>query len=175
MPRACRSTAATVSPKRNVTARSRRWYLSDSMTSTSHMSSIPGRFSTTVTLLPSAANMDAYSMPITPAPTITMDRGTRSSDSTLSESMIVRPSNSTLAGRAGRVPVAMTMCSAVSSRSWPVISRRATVCGSTKRPTPAYRDTWLRESWLRMTSTSRPTTCRVRGVRSATVMSSLSR
>lgn len=117
MPRGWRSTAATVSPKRNVTARSRRWYFSASMTSTSQMSSIPGRFSTTVTLLPSAANMEAYSIPMTPAPTMTMERGTRSRASTLSESMIVRPSNSTVSGRAGRVPVAMTMFSALSRRS----------------------------------------------------------
>ncbi len=33
------------------------------------------RFSTTVTLVPSAANIEAYSMPITPAPTTTIDVG----------------------------------------------------------------------------------------------------
>ena len=56
-------------------------------------------------------------MPITPAPTMTMERGTRSRLQTLSESMIVRSSNSTVSGRAGRVPVAITMCSAVNQPS----------------------------------------------------------
>ena len=70
------STEATVSPNRKVTARSRRWYFSASTTSMSQNSSIRSRCSTTVTLVPRAANMDAYSMPITPAPATTMDRGT---------------------------------------------------------------------------------------------------
>ena len=104
--------AATVSPNRNVTARSRRWYLSASTTSRSQNSSIRSRCSTTVTLVPSAANIEAYSMPITPAPTTTIDRGTCSRCWMPSESMTVRSSNATLAGRAGRVPVAMTMFSA---------------------------------------------------------------
>src|ERR1035441_9169749 len=72
--RAC--TESTVSPNLNVTARSRRWYLSASTTSTSQNSSIRSRCSTTVTLVPSAANMDAYSIPITPAPATTIERGT---------------------------------------------------------------------------------------------------
>ena len=46
------------------------------MISSSQKSSMAARFSTTVTLVPSAANIDAYSMPITPAPTTTMDAGT---------------------------------------------------------------------------------------------------
>src|SRR6185437_15179009 len=33
------------------------------------------RFSTTVTSVPNAANIEAYSMPITPAPTTTIDAG----------------------------------------------------------------------------------------------------
>ena len=56
-------------------------------------------------------------MPITPAPTTTIERGTRSRSRMLSESMMVAPSNSTVAGRAGLVPVAMTMFSALISRS----------------------------------------------------------
>ncbi len=47
------------------------------------------------------------------------------------------------------------MCSAVSSFSLPFASIRATVWSSTKRPVQANRETWLRDSWLRMTSTSR--------------------
>src|ERR1700743_1137507 len=52
------STEDTVSPNRKVTARSRRWYLSASTTSTSQNSSIRSRCSTTVTLVPRAANME---------------------------------------------------------------------------------------------------------------------
>ena len=98
------STEATVSPKRNVTARSRRWYLSASTTSSSQNSSILIRRSTTVTLVPSAANMEAYSMPITPAPATTIERGTCSRWMMPSESMMVFSSKATLAGRAGLVP-----------------------------------------------------------------------
>ena len=85
------STAVTVSPNRKVTARSRRWYLSASTTSRSQNSSILSRCSMTVTLVPRAANMDAYSMPMTPAPATIIERGMRSSSSTPSESMIVAP------------------------------------------------------------------------------------
>src|ERR1700722_7892793 len=101
------STETTVSPNRNVTARSRRWYLSASTTSTSQNSSIRSRCSTTVTLVPSAANMDAYSIPITPAPATTIERGTLSRWTIPSESITVRSSNSTLAGRAGRAAAAV--------------------------------------------------------------------
>ena len=111
-----RSTAATVSPNRNVTARSRRWYFSASTTSRSQNSSIRSRCSTTVTLVPSAANIEAYSIPITPAPATIIDLGTRSRWSIPSESMIVRSSNSTLLGLAGFVPVAMMIFSALTSR-----------------------------------------------------------
>src|SRR5579864_7950973 len=94
------STEDTVSPNLKVTARSRRWYLSASTTSTSQNSSIRSRCSTTVTLVPSAANIDAYSIPITPAPATTIERGTLSRWTIPSESITVRSSNSTLAGRA---------------------------------------------------------------------------
>jgi hypothetical protein len=69
------STLSTVSPNRKLTDRSRRWNLSASTTSESQKSSIRSRDSTTVTRLPSAANIEAYSIPITPAPTTTIDRG----------------------------------------------------------------------------------------------------
>ena len=91
--------------------------MSASTTSRSQNSSIRSRCSTTVTLQPSAANMDAYSMPITPAPATTMVRGTLSRCTQPSESMMVRSSNATLGGRAGRVPTAITMLSAVTVRS----------------------------------------------------------
>src|SRR5258708_4536450 len=60
------------------------------------------RLSTTVTLVPSVANIEAYSMPITPAPTTTIERGTRSRWMIPSEAMIVLSSNATLAGRPGQ-------------------------------------------------------------------------
>ena len=81
----------------------------------SQNSSRRARFSTTVTLTPSAANIDAYSIPITPAPTTTIEAGMRSRRRKPSESRIVRSSNSTAGGRAGRVPGAITIRSAVSA------------------------------------------------------------
>ena len=74
------------------------------MICTSQKSSSRGRFSTTVIFTPSAANIDAYSIPITPAPTTTPEAGISSSLSRPSESRIVRSSNATAGGRAGRVP-----------------------------------------------------------------------
>jgi hypothetical protein len=114
-------------------------------------------------------------MPITPAPTTTSDLGTRSRDRMPSESMMVCSSKSTVSGRAGRVPTAMMIFSAVTWLSWPVPSSITMVCGSVNRPVPVSSRTRLRPSWLRITSISRPTTCWVREVRSATVMSSLTR
>ena len=76
VPIASASTRSTVSPSRKDTDRSRRWNFSASTTSESQNSSIRSRDSTTVTLDPSAANIEAYSIPITPAPTTTMVRGT---------------------------------------------------------------------------------------------------
>lgn len=52
-------------------------------------------------------------MPMTPAPTTTIEAGTLSMFSTWSESTMVFPSNATVAGRAGLVPTAMTILSAV--------------------------------------------------------------
>ena len=102
------STAVTSSPNRNVTARSRRWNFSASTTSGSQKSSMSSRFSTTVTLVPNAANIEAYSMPITPAPTTTIEAGSVLRSRIPSESSTRSSSNSTPDGRAGLVPVAMT-------------------------------------------------------------------
>ena len=132
--------------------------MSASTTSTSQNSSIRSRCSTTVTLVPSAANMDAYSIPITPAPATTIERGTFSRWTIPSESITVRSSNSTLAGRAGRVPVAITILSALAWRLRPSPASTCTVCGSTKLQVPVSIVTRLRDSWLRTTSISRPTT-----------------
>ena len=169
------STESTISPKRKVTARSRRWNLSASTTSRSQNSSIRSRCSTTVTLQPSAANIEAYSMPITPAPATTMVRGTLLRCWMPSESMIVFSSKATLAGRAGLVPVAMTTESALTFRARPSPSSTSTSCGPRKDAVPLSTVTRLRDSWLRTTSFSRLTTCRVRLARSAMVISSLTR
>ena len=79
------------------------------MISGSQNSSMLSRFSTTVTLVPSAANMEAYSMPITPAPTTTIVAGSDFRSRMPSESSTRSSSNSTPVGRAGLVPVAITM------------------------------------------------------------------
>lgn len=129
-----------------------------------------------MTRVPSAANIEAYSMPITPAPTTTRDPGIRCIRSTASESSTWASSNSTSGGRAGRVPVAITNFSAVTVLCSPRASPcTVTVCGSSNRVVPAKRSTWLRNSWLRITSISRPTTWRVRASRSAIVISDLTR
>ncbi|MCU1630132.1 MAG: hypothetical protein JWP64_5081 [Pseudonocardia sp.] len=102
------------------------------------------RFSTTVTLVPSAANIEAYSMPMTPAPTTTIEVGTRLSLTTASESTTwySSSSNSTSGGRAGRVPVAITILSAVtvlwSPRAAPCT---VTVCGSSNWAVPPRMST----------------------------------
>ena len=71
-------------------------------------------------------------MPITPAPTTTIERGTCSRLMMPSESMIVLSSKATLDGRAGLVPVAMTILSAVILRIRPPPSSISTACGPTK-------------------------------------------
>ena len=102
------STPATCSRSRNVTFWRRSRYWNASPISLSRKLSTRSRLSTTVTLVPSAPNIDAYSTPITPAPTTIIERGTRcSSLSRPSESMTVLSSNWTEDGRAGRVPQAM--------------------------------------------------------------------
>ena len=124
VPFSCRSTATTSSPKRKVTPMSRRWYCSASVIWSSQKSSRRWRCSITVTLVPSAANMEAYSMPITPPPTTTSARGRCGSFRMPSESSTVESSNSTVFGRFGRVPTAITMLSAVMRRSsLPAVTR----------------------------------------------------
>ncbi len=76
VPRPELTTEATSSPKRNDIVWSRRWNFSDSTISGSQKSSIWSRFSTRVTRVPRAAKIDAYSTPMTPAPTTTSESGT---------------------------------------------------------------------------------------------------
>ena len=59
--------------------------------------------------------MQAYSVPITPPPTMIMLLGSASSLSSESEQRIVFSLNGTWPGLAGRVPVAMTNFSAFST------------------------------------------------------------
>ena len=93
------------------------------------------RFSTMVTLVPSAANIDAYSTPITPAPTTTIDAGIDWRSRMPSESSTRCSSNSTPSGRAGLVPVAMTMYSPLTVvRSPRERSSTRRVCSSRNRP-----------------------------------------
>jgi hypothetical protein len=132
------------------------------------------RCSTTVTFVPSAANIEAYSMPITPAPTTTIARGTCGSCSTPSESSTVTSSNSTDFGRFGRVPVATMMFCAVTRRSSPT-EVAETVCASTKCASPWSSATPLRASWFLTTSISRWITACVRQKRSSVVICSLTR
>ncbi len=114
-------------------------------------------------------------MPITPAPTTTREFGSQSSETMSSESRTVRPSNATVDGRAGRVPIAITILAAVTRRSSPEALSTHTACGSRKRPCPGSTCTWLRPSWLRTTSTSRWMTCWMRANTSSLVMSSFTR
>ena len=71
-----------------------------------------------------------------------------------SESMTVRSSKSTLAGRAGLVPVAITIFSALAVRTRPSTSATSTAFGLAKWAVPVRMATRLRESWLRTTSFS---------------------
>ncbi len=138
------SIASTLSRRRKVTLLRRSRYWKASTISPSRKPSTCSRLSTTVTLVPSAPNIDAYSTPITPAPTTVMERGTRRSiRSRPSESMIVRSSKATLAGRAGSVPTAMTIRSARIGSSEPSI---LTVWSSSKQAPPGSQPTMLRRN-----------------------------
>jgi len=100
-------------------------------------SSMRSRFSTTVTLVPEAANMDAYSMPITPRADDHHRAGHLSRLMIPSESMIVLSSNATLDGRAGLVAVAMTILSAVTLRVRPPGRRPRWSAARRNTPCPA--------------------------------------
>ena len=128
--------------------------------------------STSVTSTPRAAKIEAYSTPMTPAPTTVRVRGRVLRDRISSEVMIVSLSDGTPSGTAASVPVAITMRSAFTatvSRA-PRISR---VCGSTKRASPWVSVMPLRRIWSRITSVSRLMTCWQRKVRASMVMLSL--
>ena len=69
----------------------------------------------------------------------------------------------------------MTTLSALTFLVRPPPSSTSTSFGPVNRAVPGMIATRLRVSWLRTTSFSRLTTCVIRAVRSATVMSSLTR
>ncbi len=117
------------------------------MISGSQKSSIESRASTTVTFEPSAANIDANSMPITPAPTIRIVDGRLARRRTMSsESRTVLPLNSISGGCAGSEPVAITTCRAEMVRTVSSRPSTARVCSSTKRAQPSSTVTRLRNS-----------------------------
>ena len=97
-------------------------YISASIVSRSTKSRTLGRASITVTLMFKAVTIDAYSSPMTPAPTTIRSRGNVSPLRSWSESMIRLPSSVTVGECAGRVPQAIRMRPAVTGRS----RRRAT-------------------------------------------------
>ena len=152
---------ATASPSRNVTLRLRIWCSSSSTISRSRNSSGRSRRSMSVTATPSAANIDAYSTPITPAPTTARLRGSFFIRMTSSLVMTTSPSAGTPGGAAGRVPTAMRMRARAHRPGCPspTICRR---CGSTNEASPWSRVTSLRCSWSSMTARSRATTSSTR-------------
>ena len=174
MPFSVAVTLLTASLRRNVTLLRRRMNCSASPISPSRKVRTRGRWSTTVTFVPSRPNIDAYSTPITPAPTTVMLRGSRCwMCSRPSESMIVWSSKATSFGRAGLVPVAMMMLSAVTSLGPMSSSLMQTVCSLTKDAWPNSRPTRLRRNCSRTTCASAPTTRAVRSIRNSIAWRSL--
>ena len=136
-PLSWRSTASTVSPRRKITPRSRSDSCSARTISESQNGSSSRRASTTVTFVPTAANIEAYSRPITPAPTTTSDCGICLRLRIPSESRIDSSSNSIAGGRTGRLPVAITMAPASTTCLRPSANEITTVSASTKLATPS--------------------------------------
>jgi len=88
-----------------------------------------------------------------------------------SESMMVLPSNSTVAGRAGAVPVAIRSCRRHRELAAAAVNHLDGVLVHEVPHARQHRHV-VAVSWLRITSTSRPITWLVRASRSETVMSS---
>ena len=89
--------------------RLRIWWTSSSTISPSRNSSGRGRASTIATFTPNVENIAAYSMPITPQPMTTIERGSSASlrTSSLVMTQPVSPlSEATFAGRTGNWPLA---------------------------------------------------------------------
>ena len=88
-----------------------------------------------VTGTPSAENIEAYSIPMTLAPTTAMVLGTCLSSTTSSPVMTTSPSAATPGGGAGFVPTAITMFSAEIRRQ-PSPWRTTRVWGSANEASP---------------------------------------
>ena len=135
------------------------------MISRSTKSSRRFRLSMTVTLIPRAAKIEAYSSPMTPAPTTVSDRGSLFIPRIPSLLIRVSPSQETFPGCAGCVPTAMTIRSAV----WTLVSacpRTVSPWESAKEASPKISSTRLRRIWASKTSSSRPITKEIRTIRS---------
>ncbi len=83
-----------------------------------------------------AANIDAYSQPMTPPPRMIIDFGSRSICRMVSESSTSSSSKGMPAGWCGVEPVATRKTSLVTRRGVPPVSVTSIVCASTKRATP---------------------------------------
>ena len=92
------------------------------------------------TSVPSAANIDAYSQPITPPPRTAIEAGSRSISRIESESCTSGSSNGIPGGRNGLDPVAIKIASAASD---PIAGSpvTATVVASTSRAEPCTSST----------------------------------
>ena len=101
--------------------------------------------------------MDVYSIPMTPAPTTHIVRGSCFRRTMSSVLRTTSPSLLTPGEGAGWVPTAIRMCSAVTRRR-PVSPSISSVCASANEATPDSTLTSLRRSWLSITSTSRAIT-----------------
>src|SRR5688572_14900174 len=120
------------------------------------------RESTRTTFTPSAANMHAYSQPITPAPRMVIVAG-RFSRSRISSLSWMRASLKSIpAGRAGREPVAMRNTEPPTRRVPPSPSETSTTCASTKRATPRRQVTPWRSRLSRMRFDSEATIAALR-------------
>ena len=115
--------------------------------SRSRYGSSRSRVSTSVTSRPSAAKIDTYSIPITPAPITIIDRGMRGSARMVSESNTVSELNGTSAGWCGRDPVAITTTPAEStSRTAPAWPSTSISWGARNRACPSTTSTRYRPS-----------------------------
>ena len=110
------SKRSTASPNRKVTLRFRIWWMSSSTISRSAKSRIRSRRSTTVTSIPSAAKIEAYSIPMTPPPTTVIARGSRFRRMMSSLVIATSPSTTAPGGVTARVPTATTILSARTGR-----------------------------------------------------------
>ena len=119
-------------------------------------------------------NIEAYSTPITPAPTTTIVSGISSMWRIPSESRTVRSLNATPSGWVGREPGARTNRSAPMRRS-PSSETTFSSLGPAKEAMPSTTVTWLRMSWSRTTLRSVSMTCSMRDRRSPKVRSAFTR